>query len=246
MTQIYQTQRSIPHLNYYGGKVLKSPRFVSLYYGSYWSSASGQAYRQYFDRFARSIVKSPYASLWKEYGAGKGIFDGGQLVRAAKTPHAITESDVQSIIRQGLANGTIRKGGPETVYTLFLPPDVILKTSGSSSEDGLGGYHGSYNDKNGKKIYYAALAFSRDGNGIDFTGNPRDNITITASHEWTEAVTDPDVNNGKLGWYDERYGEAGDIPINLGTPLASLYGRIKGYAVQKEWSNLSNSSKIQP
>ena len=78
-------------------------------------------------------------------------------------------------------------------------------------------------------------------NGIDFTGTPIDNITITESHEITEAVTDPDVglaiqtgNPRYLGWYDDTTpvrrrdgtavldemgrpmrgkGEIGDIPV---------------------------------
>ena len=65
-------------------------------------------------------------------------------------------------------------------------------------------------------------------NGIDFTGTPIDNITITESHEITEAVTDPDVGlaieTGDphfLGWYDEP------TPIRRrdGTPVLDASGR---------------------
>ena len=66
------------------------------------------------------------------------------------------------------------------------------------------------------------------------------------SHEWSEVVTDPDVNNGVLGWYDERLGEVGDIPINLGMPISKVFGRVHGFAVQKEWSNKDGRSEVRP
>src|SRR5262249_45987707 len=78
-------------------------------------------------------------------------------------------------------------------------------------------------------------------NGIDFTGKPIDNVTITESHEITETVTDPDIGQAiergdprLLAWYDDttpivrrdgsavvdgwgrpmrRTGEIGDSPI---------------------------------
>jgi len=57
-------------------------------------------------------------------------------------------------------------------------------------------------------------------------------------------VTDPDVNNGKLGWYDFKYGEIGDIPLNIGIRPSDAYGRVNGHAVQKEWSNRDGRAEV--
>ena len=39
-----------------------------------------------------------------------------------------------------------------------------------------------------------------------------DQLTAVTSHELAEAVTDPNVGTGQLGWYDEQLnGEIGDI-----------------------------------
>lgn len=120
-----------------------------------------------------------------------------------------------------------------------------MVADGVDSRHGLGGFHGSYTDANtGKQVYYAVLAYADERNGLQFTENSVDNITIAASHEWTEAVTDPDVNAGKLGWYDRNYGEIGDIPVNLGYPIEQLWGRVDGCAVQKEWSNAKNKPVV--
>jgi hypothetical protein len=116
----------------------------------------------------------------------------------------------------------------------------------SDSRKGLGGFHGSYVDAATKKpVYYSAIVYANEGNGVPFTKNPIDNMTIAASHEWSEAVTDPDVNRGKLGWYDKRFGEIGDIPIMMGFPLSSLWGRMNGCAVQKEWSNSEKAPVLE-
>ena len=130
----------------------------------------------------------------------------------------------------------------KTVYTVFLPPGVTLVADGVDSRHGLGGFHGRYTDTaSGKPVYYAVVAYADERNGLRFTNNSVDNISIAASHEWSEAVTDPDVNAAKPGWYDRNFGEIGDIPVNLGYPLSQLWGRVGGCAVQREWSNANNA-----
>lgn len=230
------TATSGPDLVNHGGKVLDKMNVAPIYYGSYWGTAAGKADAQYLDGFAKDILHSKYMSVLGQYGAGGGDLLGSDTV-AKKAPKTFTEKTIQSIVKAQLKSGAVKQEDGETVYTVYLPPGAVLKApDGSTSKQGLGGYHGSF-DYNGKKVYYAAICYSQGSNGIDFDGKARDNVSITASHELSEAATDPDVNNGTLGWYDDQYGEIGDIPINMGTPLAQVYGRVDGYAVQKEWSN---------
>src|SRR5439155_7678238 len=100
----------------------------------------------------------------------------------------------------------------------------------------------------GREVLYSAIVYGQRGNGIAFTANPRDNVSITESHEISEAVTDPDVmaaqrrgDPNSLGWYDDHRGEIGYIPIREAAlhgdrTLHSAWGRSNGYAFQKEWS----------
>jgi hypothetical protein len=154
-------------------------------------------------------------------------------------PSKITKNDLIALITKQLASGAV-KAGPQTVHVVVLPPGTVLDAGGGvTSKKGLGGFHGSYLDASGKSVYFAAIAYSQGANGIDFNGKARDNITITESHELDEAATDPDVNNGKLGWYNDQFGEIGDLAVNSGlVPLDKAFVRdAQGYAEQLEWSN---------
>ncbi len=233
-----------PHLEYRGGKVLQNPSIVSMYYGSYWNTNAGKADAQYENSFAKYLGSSRYTSLWAQYGVGKGSFAGSTTIDTKSTPKSVNDLALRQIISQQIASGTVPKPDGKTVYTVFLPPNAVLKAPGDvNSRQGLGGYHGSF-DLNGKRVYYAAIVYSKGSNGIDFGSSPRDNISIVASHEWTEAATDPDVNNGQLGWYDDNLGEVADIPINQGLDLDEVYGRLGKYAVQKIWSNIDGRNEL--
>ena len=126
----------------------------------------------------------------------------------------------------------------------ILNPGTVLDAgNGVTSQQGLGGFHGSYVDVAGKTVYFGVVAYSQGSNGIDFTGRGRDNVTITESHEFDEACTDPDVEQGRLAWYNKKYGEIGDLAVNSGlVPLDKSYVRdAAGYAVQVEWSNADHA-----
>jgi len=58
-----------------------------------------------------------------------------------------------------------------------------------------------------------------------------DSLTVTASHELCEAITDPVPGQG---WYDDNNGEIGDI-------CAWTTKTVGQYTVQQEWSNSANA-----
>lgn len=227
-----------PELTYYGGKILENPRFVSIYAGGYWDTQKGRADRSWVDQCSASVPKGPHSSVWAEYGVNPGAFVGSAVVKMPVGQKFVVDRDIQALVAKALRQSGISKPDGSTVYTVFLPPKVVLQDGDADSRRGLGGFHGSYVDPaTRKKVYYAAIVYADGANGIPFTQKPVDNITIAASHEWSEAVTDPDVNHGKLGWYNRTFGEIGDIPVMMRFPLSTLWGRVEGCAVQKEWSN---------
>ena len=233
-----------PHLTFRGGKILSSPSFASIYYGPYWKTSAGRADSSYEDTFGKFLLKSDYMSVLNQYGVKKGKFLGSSQLTPKVATKTVNDNLIQRIVAHQIFTGAAPKPDGQTVYTVFLQPGTILKTpEGYTSLEGLGGYHGSF-DLDGKRVYYAAIVYSEGSNGIDFDGVARDNISITASHEWAEAATDPDVTNGKLGWYDDTYGEIADIPISQGLDLSSVYDRLGGYAVQKLWSNIDKKNEI--
>ena len=221
----------------HGGKVLSAPQFQPIYVGDYWKSGTGAADRTYNDAFARDLVGGNHEALLKQYGVGTGSFSPSS-VAPGKAPKTFTQADVVKLVKQQIASGAV-KDGAQTVHMVMLPPGTVLKDGSATSKDGLGGFHGSYVDAKGKSVYFGVICYSQGSNGIDFTGKGRDNVTITESHEFDEAATDPDVSTGKVAWYNEKYGEIGDLAVNSGlVPLSKAYGRDSGgYEVQVEWSN---------
>lgn len=129
---------------------------------------------------------------------------------------------------------------------------VLVDEDQVDSQHGLGGYHGSVH-VGLATAYYAVSVYSQGGNGIDAFDKPWKNVVATQYHELCEARTDPDVEDvirtgdaSKLGWYSQRGGEIGDIPMKLAEPDLSLVMREAVLRngttapMQLQWSNRSH------
>lgn len=230
-----------------GGSVLTKPVINNIYLGDYWNTAQGKSDAAHNDAFAADVMNSKYMDVLKQYGVGHGSF-AGSSVMAGAAPKSVNESDIQAIVKKAIAAGG-QSSDPQAIHTVVLPPGTVLTDGSATSLQGLGGYHGSYKGADGKPVYYAAIVYGQGQNGIDFNGKPQDNISVTESHEWAEACTDPDVNSPisgkKLGWYNDNQGEVGDEAINA-LPLSQTTGTVDGYAVQKEWSNQDKKFEVTP
>jgi hypothetical protein len=122
------------------------------------------------------------------------------------------------------------------------------------SKHGLGGYHGSIH-RRGKRLYYAVCVYDEGANGIVVFSHPWKNVSAVLYHELCEARTDPDVEDAiragdtpdadrYLGWYSDRGGEIGDIPLEeAGSSLRSVIKEVpltrgsRKVPVQLMWSN---------
>ena len=220
------------HLTFHGGKVLRSPDVVPVYVGAYWQTLQGKRDRARNDAAMAALVRDPgQTGIWKEYGGGRGTTSPSKVLANA-THRDWSKQDVEVLVQTQVRAGTLDGSDPERVFTLVLPPGATLRDGEASSTSGLGGFHGNVTAPDGHAVYYAVVAYSqRTGgrvNGIDFTGTPIDNVTVTESHEITEAVTDPDVGLAirtgdphYLGWYDDT------TPVRRrdGTAVLDSFGR---------------------
>ena len=220
------------HLTFHGGKVLRSPDVVPVYVGPYWQTLQGKRDRARNDNAMAALVKDPgQTGIWKEYGAGPGTTSPSKVL-VSVSHRDFSKEDVEALVEAQVRAGNLDAADPERVFTLVLPPGATLRDGEASSTAGLGGFHGNVTARDGHPVYYAVVVYSqRTGNqlnGIDFTGTPIDNITITESHEITEAVTDPDVGLAietgdphYLAWYDDT------TPIRRrdGTAVLDAFGR---------------------
>ncbi len=101
-------------------------------------------------------------------------------------------------------------------------------------------YHGMFTI-GGQPVMYANMPYVDSelissilcAAGLNATGNPDvDDETSPLSHEFIEMVTDP--NADASGWYDDQYGEIGDICVG---DAWSVKWAAHDYIVQSEYSN---------
>jgi hypothetical protein len=236
-----------PVLTNHGGAVLTSPVLSNIYVGDYWNTTKGQADRTQNDAAAVDFGQSKLMDVAAQYGAGPTTFDSSTVVSGA-SPATFTDADAQQAVKDALAQGSINKNA-QGIYTIVLPPKTVLDLGGGAdSKNGLGGYHGSFDDGTGKPVYYSVIAYSDTaGNGINFDGNSQHALNITESHEWMETITDPDngstIPGRGVAWADDSNGaEIGDemMPdqLNQGLPITKSFEKdAGGFNQQLEWSN---------
>jgi hypothetical protein len=108
--------------------------------------------------------------------------------------------------------------------------------------DGFCGFHSSFLRGVGRVRYgvLSDMGPTAQCNGRCWAADDFNSLTKTFSHEYSEAVTDPDSN---LGWNDVSNGEIGDICNSQFVPIPFSDGSGT-FDVQKEWSNASNSCKL--
>jgi len=213
------------HLTYRGGPLLKSVQAFLLFWGDAWQQQ--QDLMDNLSAFFDYIVASPLIDQLSEYGVPNYAISHGSRTGAIllkSSPGAeVADADIQRLIQDEIASDpAVAQPTPDSLYYVFLPPDVTSDLDGASSCVNFCGYH---SDINGE-LFYAVMPYP-DCSGCEGGLTVLDALTSTSSHELCEAITDPIPGQG---WYDDQNGEIGDI-------CAWQTKRLGGYAVQLEWSN---------
>jgi hypothetical protein len=225
-------------LTYRGGPLLTAVEIFTIFWGAAWQGAQTQLVEQLND-FFRYLVTSQLMDQLAEYSIGgisigRGTFAGAQTVSNSEPGSSISDAEIQKFLSTGPAATRAWKEPFGQAHTqvsnrlvfLFLPPGTAVTMGGSGSCTGFCGYH---NDINGKK-FYAAMPFPSCA-GCTGGLSTFDALTSSSSHEMCEAITDPIAGSG---WYNDQYGEIGDI-------CAWETKKLGNYTVQKQWSNKANA-----
>jgi hypothetical protein len=222
-----------------GGRVLSTPQVSAIYFGDYWSTPQGASDALHLDAFLQAWVAGPSVTgVLAQYRVGSGSFASSDKVGGA-APVAFTDADAQALVQQELAAGRV-VSGDQTVHVVYLPPGTILTALGTSSQQKLAGYHGSYLDPGtGAQVLYAVVVYSQGANGLEFGRPAPDNISIISSRVLAGAFTDPDAAQGQTGWLDDVHGEVGDVAFALSSDaaLGDVWALQNGFAVVLLWSN---------
>ena len=229
-------------LGYHGGAVLSNVAVETLYYGQAWSqNAALEQTAKYLNRYFSDITNSSYLDLLSQYGTYQQSIGRGQFTGADFDPsnppggNVVTDDQIQQMIESQMAGGALPAASANQLIVVFTAPNVVVSMGGQTSAaiPGFYGYHGSFTSALGQQIRYAVVA-NPTGNDKVPGLSAADQLTLIASHELAEAITDPDGN----AWFDgNRYSptygeEIGDL---CNDAADTVY--LGSYAVQCEWSN---------
>jgi len=136
----------------------------------------------------------------------------------------VTDAQIRTALNGWIAAHTVPSPTANTLYFIYTDVNVRVTMGGSASCTSFCGYH--YNIGS---TYYAVMPFPSCSGCLGGL-SAFNALTGTSSHELCEAITDPVPGSG---WYDNTYGEIGDI-------CAWKFKTVAGYNVQLEWSNRFN------
>jgi hypothetical protein len=234
------------NLTYRGGPLVPNVRVVTLFWGPDWDASPLPGY---FNEFFQTLfADGRYMANLAQYGVsgheiGNGTF-AGTVTDSQGPPPKLRDAQIQAEIRTQVAAGHLPAPDSNTMVAVFTPPGVeVFDRYGDNSVRDFYSYHDFADGSDG--FPYLVIAYD------DSLDDARQ-MTIHASHELAEAVTDPDVTRAddQLGWYDKHYGEVADIVatfyddglIGESDYTAELDGKDGTvYRVQKFWSVRDNA-----
>jgi hypothetical protein len=211
--------------------LLTAVEVFTVFWGSWWEQGDGAALATEVNGFFDYVLTSELIDQLGEYSvSGQTIGHGGRFGTMTLDEPAlgasISDTEIQQALQQLIGAGTLPGPTANTLYFLYLPPNVAVTQGGSRSCQAFCGYH----DATAADVYYAVMPYpgcTGCAGGLALF----DALTTTSSHELCEAITDPVPGQG---WYDDHYGEIGDI-------CAWQTRRLGSYTVQLEWSNQQNA-----
>lgn len=243
-------------LKFHGGKTIQDLSFANFYIAgqSAWDPSDIQNIDQ---ALAAAMSDQNLNNVMMQYFQNLPITSKlvGSQQLPGDAPGVFSQGDAEGLVQtlngQGMLSGMDLTS---TVVNLLLPPGTVLTTDeapttnaliaqrkargkkrsviphedDASSQDGLGGYHGSVHltmSGVAQTIYYAVGVFSEetaDGvNGIPAFPEPWKSVVATFYHELNEARTDADVEDAIrtgqesfIGWTSDQGEECGDFPID--------------------------------
>jgi hypothetical protein len=228
------------NITYHGGPVLSGVEVVTIFWGADWSNAPDSTLAQQVNGFFDEIVTSSLMDLLAEYSTsatriGHGSRKASFTITASEPGNAqpggriVSDDQIQTTLQGWISNGTVSATTANTLYFIYLPPNVVSTFKGVQSCDVFCGYHNVV----GGNIYYAVVPYLTCSGCT--VGTTFETLTEVSSHELSEAITDPALN----GWFDGKQGEIGDV-------CAGQVSQLDGYTVQLEWSQQQSACVLTP
>ena len=227
-------------LNYFGGPIIENIQVFTIYYGNVPDSNK-------LNTFYSAITNSNYMDILKQYKTPSQNIGYGTLIGSYQYNPTIQKAvvddnaDIAPFLFNLVLNGTISPN-KNTYYAIHFAPDIAITKSSFKSCEVFCAYHGTYDISS----FYSKTPYLYYGIMPDLSGACKgicgggvtvyDNTCLVASHELTEAITDPGIGVGNIAWYGNA-----EIADDCSAAAIVLGGDGKNYTVQEIWSNEQNA-----
>ena len=229
---------SMPQIPRNGGDVLHDPSVVTVTFPD-------DPLEDKIDAFADQVGSlSWWSTVHADYGVGPAT-NAGHVTIADAPPRVIKDSEIQAWIQARITDGTLPAPTDQTIYTLYYPASTTVRIDpsqgGGASCQVFLGYHSAFDvTYQGQATTIAYAVVNRCGD--------LDMLTVTASHELTEASTDPHPIDSSTAGYitldDNAWtvlgGENGDMCAGVSSTTEA------GWTLTRVWSNSAAARGDQP
>ncbi len=234
-------------LNYSGGPVLVTPKMYIIIWG-YKTYGDTYKVKKLLKNYGKHIGGSGYNNIYTQYymtSGGSNVY----ITNPKKQLGGIWEDDTNAVPLHPSDSQVAAEAIVGVTHFGYDPNgSYVVATPTGHSSSGFGtswcAYHGA-TSSGGHLVSYTNLPYMPDAGsscGANFITPPKDQsgategVTIVEGHEYGESVTDP---NPPSGWYNNSYGEIGDI-CAWQNVQNDPYGK-KSYSAQPMFSNATQS-----
>jgi len=228
-------------VNYYGGSVFANVKVVSVMWGSGVSSKISKA----IPAFSAALVNSTYVDPMSQYDTfltgingqpgtnqhiARGSYLGQKVITPLHTAKTLTDLDIQAELTAQIAAGALPANDLNTLYMVYFPASVKIVLQGSTSCVAFGAYHSAlYSQPDPANVFYTVEPDCKLGLA---------NITIAASHEFAEAMTDNIPTPGSSPAYPQAWNNSTGYEVgDLCSTNGKLTAGAKSWTVTQYYSN---------
>lgn len=226
-------------VKYYGGPIIENVKVHAVYWGQAPSAQAQQKLKAYYE----ALVNSTYVDQLAEYSTDsqkihRGTFGSLLTIQPVNTSKHLTQADVEKELEAQIASGGLPAPDANSLYMLHYPSGYSIDISFGGSCSSWDADHEVYKSAKYGNVYYAMFP-CETGENADF-----DTLTMVASHEFAEAITDPvsplagQPSAAPAAWLTSDQQEIGDL---CAWQTTTMTANGVTYQVQQEWLNSQNA-----
>ncbi len=238
-------------LEFHGGSVVRDPELYLIFWGSNWTHEyEGERWKGHILNTLGGLTEEygfnlTYQHILNQYYDSTGPIEGVKIAGAyvyegVTAPQGQEREDIKGEVESAITQNKWIPGA-NSVFVVLQPPGTVYQQGFAEEKESGCGYH--ERDHQGDVFAFvpdlANKYFSAKCSGYsESESGPLYNriVTFVASHEYAEAVTDPDAN----AWFDSEGNEIADICAEHG-PI--LVNEALGIWMNGLWGNHEAAEK---